>query len=222
MNELIHNLVTKIDEDTHRLIGPGSMIPLSLFGSRKSRYLKGVNAKARKFRVPVRWFDCPLPIHFREGSFIVDKEELKIEDWDCPAVYDLDNVFHHGLSCTAMACGMILDSLGPVAGKNVCIIGRGHAVKGLADALVAADATVTICHSKSENLREIVMGADVLVNSAPKLHPYYGVGFKLGRVLLDISGSLCDWENSNIITYIGPQEIGRLNTALALNRFALR
>lgn len=222
MNELIHDLVAKIDEDTDRLIGPGSMIPLSLFGSRKSRYLKGVNAKARKFRVPVRWFDCPLPIHFREGSFIVDKEELKIEEWDGPAAYDLDNVFHPGMSCTAMACAAILDALGPVAGKNVCIIGRGHAVKGLADALVAADATVTVCHSKTKSLLDATYNADVVINATPGTHPLYDITKSVGNVVLDISGSLDAWKGSGLLTYVGPQEIGRLNTALALNRFALR
>lgn len=222
MNELIHDLVTKIDEDTDQLVGGGSMIPLSLFGSRNSRYLKGVNAKARKFRIPVRWFDCPLPIHFHEGFFIVDKEELKIEDWDGPAAYDLDNVFHPGMSCTAMACAAILDAMGPVAGKNVCIIGRGHAVKGLADALVAADATVTICHSKTTSLLDATYNANVIINAAPNTHPLYDITKSVGSVVLDVSGSLDAWNGSGLLTYVGPQEIGRLNTALALNRFALR
>lgn len=222
MNELIHDLVVKIDEDTARLIGPGSMNPISLFGSRESRYLKGVNAKARKFRIPVRWFDCPLPEHFGEGRFVVDRESGCPENWDGNAAYDLDNLFFPGLSCTAMACGTILDALGSIAGKNVCLIGRGHAVKGLADALVAADATVTICHSKTKSLLDATYNADVIVNAAPDTRPLYDITKNVGSVVLDISGSLDRWNDSGLLTYIGPRDIGRLNTSLVLNRFATR
>lgn len=222
MNELIEKLVAGIDEDTARLLGPGTTTPLHLFGSRESRYLKGANAKARKFHVPVRWFDCPLPYFFREGSFVADRESVAMESWECPAAYDLDNLFHDGLSCTAMACLTILDAMGSLPGKNVCIIGRSHAVKGLAQSLVARDATVTICHSKTRDLLGATYNADIIINAAPNTHPLVDVTKGTGNVVLDISGSLDKWDGSNLLTYIGPQEIGRLNIALTLNRFALR
>lgn len=225
MNELIDELVADLDERTRvALEGRAHETAIHLYGSRESRYLKGIAGKAKKFCVPVRWFDCPPPLH-PEEPFIADTESIPEEYCVCipgDRTLDLDCIGQEGLSCTAEACMYILRALRAVEGKHVCIIGRGHAVKKMATRLVYCDATVTVCHSKTENLREIVMGADVLVNSAPKLHPYYDVGFKLGRVLLDISGGLHDWKDSNLITYIGSQDIGRLNTSLVLNRFATR
>jgi methylenetetrahydrofolate dehydrogenase (NADP+)/methenyltetrahydrofolate cyclohydrolase len=150
--------------------------------------------------------DDPVVVDPREGSFDVDNISPYCEDY---------------LSCTAEACVAILLQFVELSGKHICIIGRGHAVQMLRDALLHGyDATVTVCHSKTKNLREIAATADIVINSAPRLNPYRDVGFKVDRILLDISGALCDWEDSNLLTYIGPREIGRVNTAIVLNRFA--
>ena len=44
-----------------------------------------------------------------------------------------------------------------VAGKVVTIVGRGHAVKGLSAALLAADATVCVCHSKTPDTKKFCL-----------------------------------------------------------------
>lgn len=199
---------------------------LCLYGKQDSRYLKGVAAKAKKFWIPVRWFDCPPPPRPYE-PFLVDLESFKEEHVVVVPGYedfDLDDIgigSEDYISCTAEACVAILRRIAELEGKRICIIGRGHAVQRLADALLHGyDATVTVCHSKTKELREIVATADIVINSAPRLNPYRDVGFKVDRILLDISGALCDWEDSNLLTYIGPREIGRVNTAIVLNRFA--
>ena len=227
VKKLIDELVDEIDDCTQDSLDfsqSAHTTNLCLFGKRDSRYLKGVAAKAKKFWVPVRWFDCPPPLRPDE-PFLVDLESFKGENLILnpdDEEMDLDCVYYGDrLSCTAEACLDILKRATTLSGKHVCIIGRGHAVQMLRDALLHGyDATVTICHSKTKELREIVATADIVINSAPRLNPYRDVGFKVDRILLDISGALCDWEDSNLLTYIGPREIGRVNTAIVLNRFA--
>lgn len=59
-----------------------------------------------------------------------------------------------------------------LTGKHVVIVGRGKLVgKPLAPLMIAQDATVTVCHSKTANLKEMTLQADVLVVACgvPKL-----------------------------------------------------
>lgn len=52
----------------------------------------------------------------------------------------------------------------PLKGKHVVIIGRSNLVgKPLANLLINKDATVTVCHSKTDNLKDITITADILV-----------------------------------------------------------
>ena len=55
----------------------------------------------------------------------------------------------------------------PVAGKNAVVIGRSNIVgRPVAAMLTNLDATVTICHSKTQNLSEITKNADILISAA--------------------------------------------------------
>ena len=69
--------------------------------------------------------------------------------------------------CTAEAIIRILDYYDiPIAGKHAVVIGRSDRVgKPTAMLLLARDATVTVCHSKTDkgNLLELVAGADIVV-----------------------------------------------------------
>lgn len=52
----------------------------------------------------------------------------------------------------------------PLKGKHVVIVGRSNLVgKPLANLLINKDATVTVCHSKTDNLKDITITADILV-----------------------------------------------------------
>ena len=67
--------------------------------------------------------------------------------------------------CTAQACLEILDYYGySVQGKRVVVIGRSLVIgKPLAMMLLNRNATVTICHSKTENLPLVCSSADILI-----------------------------------------------------------
>lgn len=72
--------------------------------------------------------------------------------------------------CTAQAVMEILDHYQiPVAGKRVTIVGRSTVVgKPLFALLLARDATVTVCHTKTDDLARVCRDADILVACAGK------------------------------------------------------
>ena len=69
------------------------------------------------------------------------------------------------VACTPAGCMEILRRNDiPIEGANAVVLGRSDIVgKPMALLLLHANATVTICHSKTRNLPEVVRGADILV-----------------------------------------------------------
>ncbi len=57
----------------------------------------------------------------------------------------------------------------PIEGKHAVVIGRSNIVgKPMAQMLLQRNATVTICHSKTENLEDIIKAADIIISAAGK------------------------------------------------------
>ena len=86
----------------------------------------------------------------------------------------------------------------PVEGKHVVIIGRSEIVgKPLARLMLDANATVTICHSKTNNLESICKSADILVAAIGKPKFINSNYIKDGAVVIDVginrdeNGKLC-------------------------------
>lgn len=74
------------------------------------------------------------------------------------------------VSCTPYGIIKMLEAYNvPIEGANAVIIGRSNIVgKPLAQCLLNKNATVTICHSKTKNLREITKKADILIAAIGK------------------------------------------------------
>lgn len=219
-NNVVDKLVAKLDEQTRVAIEARPETfrsrKLLLVGSEESRYLKGVAAKAKKLGLLCEPYEERLDNDFR--SFCAFDRETS-EPWYEGAYYDLDCLWDpNDPSCTAEACLWILEELNATEGAHVCIIGRGHAVKGLAERLLLRDATVTVCHSKTRDITWPSLWADVIINSAPTMRPIPTADC----TVLDISGGMERWGESNLLNYFGPQDIGRLNISILLNRFVNR
>ncbi len=90
--------------------------------------------------------------------------------------------------CTPKGCMKLIESTGlKLQGCRAVVIGRSVLVsKPLALLLLAADATVTICHSKTLNLQEIVSQADLVVVAVGKPQFVKASWFKPGAVVLDV------------------------------------
>ena len=75
----------------------------------------------------------------------------------------------------------------PIPGKNAVVIGRSNIVgRPLAAMLTNLDATVTICHSKTRNLKEITRNADILISAAGSLGLVSADMVKKGAVVIDV------------------------------------
>lgn len=136
----------------------------------------------------------PLPGHLKDKSQQIcnalrpDKDVDAMTDLSSAGVYQgrPDLGFP---PCTPEACMKILHHYGiSCAGKRAVVIGRSLVVgRPLAMMLMAEDATVTLCHSKTPNLPEIARQGDILVTAAGRLGFVY-VGFvRPGQVVLDVS-----------------------------------
>lgn len=90
--------------------------------------------------------------------------------------------------CTPKACMAIIEHYGiDLAGKKVVVLGRSQVV-GKPVALLALDrnATVTICHSKTQNLEAELAQADVVIAAVGKAHMVHGSMLKPGCVVIDV------------------------------------
>lgn len=116
----------------------------------------------------------PLPKHIDERTVC---EKLRHEkDVDCITIRSLGAVFTETGEgyppCTSEACIDILKHYGiAIEGKNCVVIGRSLVVgKPVSMMLQAENATVTMCHSRTENLRRICRNADIIVSAVGKVN----------------------------------------------------
>lgn len=80
-----------------------------------------------------------------------------------------------------------------IAGKHAVVVGRSNLVgKPLALMLLNRDATVTVCHSKTENLAEITRAADILVTAVGKPGLITADMVKSGAVVIDVGTTHVD------------------------------
>ncbi len=118
----------------------------------------------------------------------------------------------------------------PISGKHCVIIGRSNIVgKPMAMLMLKNNATVTVCHSKTENLCEITKQADILVAAVGKPKFVTADMVKEGAVVLDVginrmeNGKLCgdvDFENvAGKTSYITPVPggVGPMTVTMLLN-----
>ena len=91
--------------------------------------------------------------------------------------------------CTPAACMEILDHYGiDCKGKNAVVIGRSLVVgKPAAMMLMAKNATVTVCHTRTVNTAEICKRADIIVTAAGVLNSLTKDFVREGQIVIDVS-----------------------------------
>jgi methylenetetrahydrofolate dehydrogenase (NADP+) / methenyltetrahydrofolate cyclohydrolase len=92
------------------------------------------------------------------------------------------------IPCTPLGCMMLLkDRLGDLSGLDAVVIGRSNIVgKPMAQLLVDANATVTIAHSRTKNLADIVRRADIVVAAVGRPEMIRADWIKLGATVIDV------------------------------------
>jgi methylenetetrahydrofolate dehydrogenase (NADP+)/methenyltetrahydrofolate cyclohydrolase len=90
--------------------------------------------------------------------------------------------------CTPLGCLMLLkDRLGDLSGKDAVVIGRSNIVgKPMAQLLTDANATVTIAHSRTKDLPEVVRRADIVVAAVGRPEMVKGDWIKPGATVIDV------------------------------------
>ena len=99
-------------------------------------------------------------------------------------------------------------------GKKVAVIGRSNTVGSpLAKMLTAKNATVTLCHSKTKELKEITLNSDIVISAAGKINLIKKDFVKKGTILIDVATVVneqgkcvgdMDFENLKDICAISP------------------
>ena len=116
-----------------------------------------------------------------------------------------------------------------VNGKNCVVVGRSNIVgKPQAMLLLHANGTVTICHSRTKNLKEVCLGADILVAAVGKENVITADMVKPGAIVIDVGmnrnaeGKLCgDVDFNNIKDIAGaitpvPGGVGPMTIAMLM------
>ena len=118
--------------------------------------------------------------------------------------------------CTPYGCMKMLESIGyDLRAKHAVVIGRSNIVgKPMALMLLQKNATVTICHSATADLKAMTLQADVIVVAVGKRHVLTADMVKPGAVVIDVgmnrndAGKLCgdvDFDGvSQVAGYITP------------------
>ena len=159
----------------------------------------------------------PLPDHINEDNVI--KAINPEKDVDCFHPYNLGRLVTGNadfLPCTpAGVIELLKRSNIEIAGKECVIIGRSNIVgKPLAMLMLQENATVTICHSKTKNLKDICKRADILISAIGKAKFVNSSYVKKNAVVIDVGinrdedGKLCgDVDFDDVIdrvSYITP------------------
>ena len=145
----------------------------------------------------------PLPKHLK-----ADQDEICNRLAPCKDVDSMTHMSNAGVfegqdlgyaPCTPAACMEILDYYGiDCKGKNAVVIGRSLVVgKPAAMMLMAKNATVTVCHTRTVNTAEICRNADIIVTAAGVLNSLTKDFVREGQIVIDVS---MNWNPEKITT----------------------
>lgn len=141
----------------------------------------------------------PLPAHLDEHrALALIRPEKDVDGFHAVNMGRLARGEDCVVACTPKGALHMLKAAGvPIAGQNAVVIGRSNIVgKPMALLLLQENATVTICHSRTENLAEYTRRADILVAAVGKPRFVTADMVKEGAAVLDVginrvNGKLC-------------------------------
>lgn len=131
----------------------------------------------------------PLPNHLSKEKLIASIDPKKDVDGFHPL--NLGNLLRRQdgfVPCTPLGCLHLIEKAASyLKGKNAVIIGRSLLVgQPLAILLTQRDFTVTLAHSKTENLMKICQGSDLLISAVGRPFMINGDWIKPGAVVIDV------------------------------------
>lgn len=131
----------------------------------------------------------PLPKHLNEDLVINTIDPLKdVDGFHIANVGLLSTGQKSMVPCTPLGCLMLLrDHYGSLSGLNAVVIGRSNIVgKPMASLLLGDSCTVTIAHSRTKDLAEVVRQADIVVAAVGRPEMVPGDWIKEGATVIDV------------------------------------
>lgn len=174
----------------------------------------------------------PIPKHLDINlAFRIINEKKDVDGFNPINVGKLSLGQNTFVSCTPFGIIKTLEEYKiDIEGKNAVIIGRSNIVgKPMIQCLLNKNATVTVCHSKTQNIKEITKQADILVCAIGKANFVTADMVKEGATVIDVGinrseeGKICgdvDFENvekkASYITPV-PGGVGPMTIAMLMN-----
>jgi methylenetetrahydrofolate dehydrogenase (NADP+)/methenyltetrahydrofolate cyclohydrolase len=143
----------------------------------------------------------PLPKHMDEPAILSQLSPKKDVDGIAPISLGRLAAGMEGFhSCTPAGMIQLMKRYHlPIAGKHAVVVGRSVILgKPLALLLLAENATVTVCHSRTPNLKEITQQADILCACVGKAEMITGDMIKPGAVVLDAGYNRVPGKNHDV------------------------
>ena len=172
----------------------------------------------------------PLPTHINEADILaLINPEKDVDGFHAMNSGRLMNGQKGFVPCTPLGIMKLLEAYEiPLEGKHVVVVGRSNIVgKPMAMLLLARNATVTICHSKTKNLAEFTRQADILVAAVGKANFITPDMVKTGAVVVDVGINRVDGQIigdvdalvSDIASYMTPVPggVGQMTIAMLLS-----
>jgi methylenetetrahydrofolate dehydrogenase (NADP+)/methenyltetrahydrofolate cyclohydrolase len=131
----------------------------------------------------------PLPGHIDEAKVIAAIDPDKdVDGFHVINVGRLATGLPGFVPCTPLGCVMLLkDRLGSLSGLDAVVIGRSNIVgKPMAQLLLAESCTVTVAHSRTRNLADVVRRADIVVAAVGRPEMVRGDWIKPGATVIDV------------------------------------
>ena len=173
-----------------------------------------VEAVIHKFNTDERIYGVlplmPMPAHIDSEAVIGALDSRK--DIDGLTTYNIGLVSSGKggyVPCTPKACMAIVDHYGiSLSGKKVVVLGRSQVVgKPVALLALERNATVTICHSKTENLEAELTQADVVIAAVGKAHMVHGSMLKPDCVVIDVGINDLDGQTVGDVEFASASEV---------------
>ena len=152
----------------------------------------------------------PMPKHINSEAVIHALDPAK----------DIDGLTTHNIGlvssgkggyvpCTPKACMAIIDHYGiELGGKKVVVLGRSQVVgKPVALLALERNATVTICHSRTQNLGAELAQADVVIAAVGKAHMVHGSMLKPDCVVIDVGINDLDGQTVGDVEFASASEV---------------
>lgn len=131
----------------------------------------------------------PLPKHIDEARVLdTIHYEKDVDGFHLTNVGLLSTGGEGVVPCTPLGCIMMLkETLGSLSGKNAVVVGRSNIVgKPMANLLLQESCTVTVAHSRTQNLEDVCRSADILVAAVGRPEMIPGDWIKPGAAVIDV------------------------------------